>query len=299
MFGEKPKTKCKSPLEKNDHPETDISDFLEAKGIQQYQSLIGFLQRKVTLGRYNIQCAVMTMSSFHSAPRIGHLECLKRICGYLMNISDYKICFHNHQTDYSDIPVTEQEWFQLYGNVKELLPSDAPKPLGESFTLTHYVDANLMHDIRTGRSVTACLYFINATPIEWYSKKQATVETATYGSEFMAARTCVEQITDLQTTLCYLGVHVNPKSYMFGDNESVVNSSTTLYTKLTKCHNMLSFHRVREAIASGYVTFTFLSGKMNPVDVLSKHWSFDDVRSMLLPTLHLHGDPLMMDGENG
>ena len=114
-----------------------------------------------------------------------------------MNTSDCKIQFCTHQPDYSDIPVKEQDWFQVYGNVSELLPSDAPEPLGKSVTLTHYVDANLMHDLRTGRSVTACLHFVNGTPIDWYSKKQATVETATYGSEFVAARTCVEQIVDL------------------------------------------------------------------------------------------------------
>lgn len=55
----------------------------------------------------------------------------------------------------------------------------------------------------------------------------ATVETATYGAEFVAARTCIEQLVDLRNTLRYLGVPLREKSYMFGDNESVVNSSTT------------------------------------------------------------------------
>ena len=66
-------------------------------------------------------------------------------------------------------------------------PHDAPKPLGKYVTLTHYVDVNLLHDLITGRSVTGILHLINKTPIDWYSKKQATVETATYGSEFIAA----------------------------------------------------------------------------------------------------------------
>ena len=74
-------------------------------------------------------------------------------------------------------------------------------PLGKPVTLTHYVDANLFHDALTGRSVTGILHMLNATPIDWYSKKQSTVETATYGSEFVAARTCVEQIVDLRNTL--------------------------------------------------------------------------------------------------
>ena len=89
-----------------------------------------------------------------------------------------------------------------------------------------YQDANLYHDIITGRSVTATLHFLNKFLIDWYSKKQATVETATYGSEYISARTCVNQIMDLRTTLRYLGVPIRDVSYMFGDNESVVNSST-------------------------------------------------------------------------
>ena len=40
---------------------------------------------------------------------------------------------------------------------------------------------------------TGCLHFVNKTPVDWYSKKQATVETATYGSEFVAAKTVTEQ----------------------------------------------------------------------------------------------------------
>ena len=80
------------------------------------------------------------------------------------------------------------------------VPKDAPEPLGKPVTMTHYLDANLYHDIITGQSVTAILHFLNKFPINWYSKKQATVKTATYGSEYISARTCVDQIVDLQTT---------------------------------------------------------------------------------------------------
>jgi hypothetical protein len=67
---------------------------------------------------------------------------------------------------------------------------------------------------------------MNKFLIDWYSKKQATVETATYGSEYISARTCVDQIVDLRTTLRYLGVPIRDVSYMFGDNGSVINSSS-------------------------------------------------------------------------
>ena len=133
---------------------------------------------------------------------------------------------------------------------------------------------------------------MNATPIYWYSKKMATVETATYGAEFVAARTCVEQIIDLRNTLRYLGVPVVEKSYMFGDNDSVFNSSNNIYAKLHKRHNILSFHRVQEAIASKYVEFVFLNGKDNPADILSKHWAHSKIYLLLCPVLFWSGDTL-------
>jgi hypothetical protein len=73
MFVSKPKTnKITSPLVKGDHPEIYDSAFLEEEGIQQYQSLIGQLRWAISLGRFNIAVAIMTMSAFRPAPRKGH-----------------------------------------------------------------------------------------------------------------------------------------------------------------------------------------------------------------------------------
>ena len=49
----------------------------------------------------------------------------------------------------------------------------------------------------TGRSVTGILHFINKTPLDRFSKKQSTVKTATYGSELVAAKTAIQQISAL------------------------------------------------------------------------------------------------------
>ena len=76
---------------------------------------------------------------------------------------------------------------------------------------------------------------INGTPIDAFSKKQSTVETATYRSEFVAP-TCVKQIMDLQSTLLYLGVPIQGRSFLFGDNKSVVNSLAKPDSKQHKQH---------------------------------------------------------------
>jgi hypothetical protein len=87
MFGSKPKTnKITSPLVKGDHPEIDDSAFFEEEGIQQYQSLIRQLQWAISLGRFDIAVAIMTMSAFRSAPRKGYLDRVKQICGYLFKM---------------------------------------------------------------------------------------------------------------------------------------------------------------------------------------------------------------------
>ena len=54
-----------------------------------------------------------------------------------------------------------------------------------------------MHDLLSGKSITRILVLLNKTPIDMYSKKQATVKAATFGSEYVAVRTDVKQIIDL------------------------------------------------------------------------------------------------------
>ena len=133
---------------------------------------------------------------------------------------------------------------------------------------TTYEDANLYHDYLTGKSVAGILHLVNQTPVDWYCKRQATVEMATYGSEFKAARTATEQIMDLRYTLRMLGVPVID-SYMFGDNQSVLTDSTVPHSQLNKRHNTLAYHRVREAIAAAVMKFFKIDGKKNLSDILS------------------------------
>jgi hypothetical protein len=299
MFGCKPK-EYTSPLEKGDHPEIDTTEELDEAGIKRYQTMIGCLQWAVSLGRFDIQTATMTMSRFRVAPRKGHLDRLKRMYGYLRKFSSAAIRVRILEPDLSSLPEQEFDWCHtVYGKVEELLPNDAPKPLGKVVTTITYTDANLYHDILTGRSVTGILHFCNQTLVDWYSKRQATVETATFGSEFTAARIAVDQIIDLRTTLRYLGVPVHAKSFMFGDNQAVVTNSSIPHSSLNKRHNALSYHRVREMIAAKILGYYWIDGKKNPADIVSKHWSYPQVWHLLKPILFYSGDTgKLIDDEN-
>ena len=97
--------------------------------------------------------------------------------------------------------------------------------------------------------------------VSGFTKKEATVETATYGSEFVAARTAAEQIMDLRCTLRAMGVPIEERAWMLGDNNSVITSSTIPYSLLSKRHQFLAYHKVRSAIAGGYLNFCFIRSK--------------------------------------
>ena len=302
LFGYKPKTNVSSPLEKNDHPELDDSPLLDEDGINKYQSLIGVLQWAITLGRFDIATSVMTMSGFRVAPTEGHLQRVQRICGYLSKMKHGYIRVRTEEPDYSDLPDQHYSWERsVYGNVEELIPEDIPRPLGKRVVATSYVDANLNHDLLTGRSVSGVLHFVNQTPVHWFTKKQPTVETATYGSEFIAAKLAVEQIMAMRLTLRYLGVEVHGSTRLFGDNGSVVTSSSVPDSPLRKRHQALAYHYTREAIASGAVDFRHLPGVLNPSDILSNHWGYSQVWPMLKTTMFWSGNTseLLKDGIPG
>jgi len=254
LFHHKPSQKVTSPLEKGDHPELDTSSFLDEEDTMVYQSLIGAMQWSISIGRFDIATAVMSLSSFRAMPRRGHLERVKRVYGYLCKFRHFKIRFRTEEPDYSGLNLKKYDWANTaYGNPSEELPKDAPPPLGKRITLTHYFDANLMHDVLSGKAVTGILYFYNKNPVNWYCKKQATSETATYGAGFVSGRTCVEQTIDHVNSLRYLGVPINNISYVFGDNESMINSSTVPHARLNTRHNILSYHFVRSMVACGYI----------------------------------------------
>ena len=183
----------------------------------------------------------------------------------------------------------KQDWSNsVYDLDGDDLPSDMPKPLGKPVITTTYVDANLMHCMLTGRASTGIMHLLNGTPADWYSKRQSTVQSATYGLEFVAARIGTDQVVDLKLTLGYMGIKVI-RSVMFGDNQSVVTSSSIPQSKLNKRHVALSYHRVREAISQGVLEFHHIDGKINPADMLSKFAGYQQFWPILRPLLFWGG----------
>ena len=115
----------------------------------------------------------------------------------------------------------------------------------------------------------------------------------------LLVQTATEQIMDIRQTLRYLGVPIGSKSYLFGDHRSVITSATLPHSTQTKHHNILVFHRVREAIAAKIMAFYWIQSAYNLSDMLSKHWDHPIVYPMILKLLITKGNiTLIPKGSN-
>jgi hypothetical protein len=92
-----------------------------------------------------------------------------------------------------------------------------------------YIVVDHTHDLVTKRSFTGILVMLNNTPIRWVAKRQKTVKTSTYGSEFVAARIATGFILEICFMLRSLGLELEGPTLMLNDNMSLVlNTSVPL-----------------------------------------------------------------------
>jgi len=111
---------------------------------------------------------------------------------------------------------------------------------------------------------------MNRAPIIWYSKQQNTVETSTFGSEFVAVRIAVELIEGLWYKFRMFEIPNDGPTNVYCDIEAVVTDTTKPEFMLKKKHNALSYHRVREAVAAETICIAKEPSESNIADLLTK-----------------------------
>jgi hypothetical protein len=186
MFGQKPKHYV-SPLAKGDHPELDTTDELDINGIKQFQSMVGALQWAVQIGRFDITTAVMTLSSFRANPRQGHLDRCKRIYGYLSKMRNAVARVRTEEPDYSAIPKKVYDWEQsVYAGAEEVVPDDAPLPLGQPVVMTSY----LRRRQSLPRSGKWQICYRNPTSLQQDGDRLVLQETVYSGDSYLRIRIC-------------------------------------------------------------------------------------------------------------
>ena len=203
---------------------------------------------------------------------LGREAAVQRIFGYLKAHRDGQIILDPGEPNIRKQALvnTGFNWKELYPDACEDVTFDFIQPQGEKVTFTCYVDADHARDKLTRKSVTGIILLMNNTPIVWISKRQKTVETSTYGSELIAARMAVDLLVEWRYKARVLGLELEKESWLLGDNMSVVLNTTLPSSSLKKKHQACNYHRVREAIAGGYLIFGHIDSQENVADICTK-----------------------------
>ncbi len=164
----------------------------------------------VELGRIYIAVEVSKLSSFLIMPRQGYLYAACHIMSYLKH--KYNSCLvmnpYPPNITYSHF-LKNQYWTSKYGDVTEALPLNAPEELRDSVELHLYVDSDHVGDTEDHHSGTGYMVYMDFSLIDWLTKKQATVEGAMFGAEFVALKHDVKSCRGIHYKLHMMGVPIN------------------------------------------------------------------------------------------
>ena len=265
--------RCTTPLSPDYRPEIDTSQELCPRLASHYMSMIGVLRWIVELGRVDICCEVSMMSSHLALPRVGHLREVYRIFGYLKSHHNAEMVFDPTVVNVDDHEFRRRDWSssEMDSELEEPLPNNMPQPRGLGFKIRAYVDADHATDSMTRRSRSGFLVYLNNAPVHWMSKKQTSVETSSYGSEFVAMKLCCEYVRGLRYKLRMMGISLlDEPAYIYGDNKSVLANTTIPDSTLKKKSHSITYHFVREGVARDEWRTSYVNTHDNPADLLTK-----------------------------
>ena len=187
--GEKQLPRTNSPWPSNYCPEIDVSPVLSPGLAYYYQSLIGILRWIVELGRADIMMETSAMASMMAMPRRGHLDVLFQMFTFLKAKHNGVMVFDPTDPDIDETQFCKKDWSATsYDKCQEELPPGAPQPCGIGFIMRDFVDSDHAGDSVTQRYRSCFMIFLNSASIYWFSKKQTSVDTSTFGLEFIAMK---------------------------------------------------------------------------------------------------------------
>jgi hypothetical protein len=163
-------------------PELDESPELDPTRANFYQSQIGILRWCLELGRIEIITEVSIFSTYICLPREGHLEAVFHVFAYLGLHHNARVVFDPTYPAVDMGTFIKTDCRSMYGDVKEIIPSDAHVPRGKEVDLRFFVDSDHAGEHFTRRSRTGFVIYLNMAPTVWFSKRQPTVESSVFGA---------------------------------------------------------------------------------------------------------------------
>jgi hypothetical protein len=152
----------------------------------------------VELGRIDIITEVSILSTYLCLPRDGHLEAVFRLFAYLGLHHNARVVFDPTYPAVDMGTFINNDCKSMYGDVKEMITSGAPVPLGKEVDLHFFVDSDHASEQFTRRSRTGFVIYLNMAPIVWFPKRQPTVESSVFVAEFVAMKNGIETCRGLR-----------------------------------------------------------------------------------------------------
>ena len=160
-------------------PELDNSEYCDDDMHTLFQNFIGMLRWMCELGRIDILHETSLLSQYLAQPRIGHLKQVLNIFHYLdqhnrswmvMDPTRFDIIWKPKNNEPSP-EMRAAAMKEQYPDAEELIPHNAPEPLGEEVDINVFVDADHAGNRVTRRSHTGIIIYCNMSPISWYFKR--------------------------------------------------------------------------------------------------------------------------------
>ena len=162
-------------------------------------------------------------------------------------------------------------WMDFYKIDREIIPGDLPEARGKAIQTTGFVDSDHAGDLVSRRSRAGVLVFMGRAAIIFYSKKQGSIESSSFGSELSAMKTAVELIEGLRYKLRMMGVPLDGPTYIKADNMSVVHNCSKPESQLKKKKsNSIAYHYVQERCAGQVCVVTYVPTQDNLANMLTK-----------------------------
>ena len=230
------------------------------------------------LGRVDVLHEVSIISQYLVQPRNGHLEQCLNIFQYLKHHNRSWIVLDptrfeiDWQPTKNEASLEEQALAMkgMYPDVVDEIPYNAPEPRGNEVDISIFVDADHARNRVTRRSHTGIIIYCNSEPIIWFSKRQNTIETSTFGSEFIALKLATELNDSLVYKLRMFGVPLLGPSRVMCENDEVIKSSKFAESTIKKKHCSIAYHKVREPVAAGNLLIYYEKTGSNLADLLTK-----------------------------
>ena len=111
---------------------------------------------------------------------------------------------------------------------------------------------------------------MGSTPTTWSAKRQTSVQTSTFGAEFIALKRAVEEAITIRYHLRSMGVMVSEATEIYADNMGVILNTTNPGSTLNKKHVALAYHFCREHMTAGVVRVRKVHTDDNFADSMTK-----------------------------